>query len=129
MDTILQMMKRAGRRFSGLGRRQKRQMKKCCDNMPTTPLVVEYSNGTKLKYFPTGVEGQFLVCRATEKSPILPNEVDHSGIAVSMWEFPDQANRKLFQEYHEALSAKCALMWDDGSPVSSRDLLGEQFQK
>jgi len=128
MDTILQMIKRAGRRFSGLGRRQKRQMKKCCDNMPTTPLEVEYTNGVKIKYTPTGVEGQFLVCRAVEKSPILPNEVEHSGIAISMWEFPDIGNRKLFQKYHESLSAKCALMWDDGLPVSSRDLFAEQYQ-
>jgi hypothetical protein len=126
METLIQMMQRAGRRFSGLGKRQKVEMKKCCKNIPTTPLEVEYKNGIKIQYRPVGVEGQFLVCHATEQSPIAPNEVNHSGIAVSIWEFTDDPSKKLFRKYHEALSSKCALMWDDGTPVSTRDILGEK---
>ena len=127
MDTILQMMRRAGKRMQKLGTRQKRHMQTCCDNMPTKSLQVVYSNGTKLTYTPVGVEGQFLVCKAIEVSPVAPNEIEHSGVAVSMWEFTDEANRRLFREYHEALTSKCALMWEDGTPVSARDLFGEKI--
>jgi len=127
MDTILQMMRRAGKRMQKLGKRQKRNMQTCRDNMPTTPLQVTYGNGTKIKYTPVGVAGQFLICQAAELTPIAPNQIEHTGVTISMWEFPDPENRKLFKEYHEALSSKCVLIWEDGTPISSRDLLGEKI--
>jgi hypothetical protein len=122
--TMFQQIRQA-KFFRGFGRRQKRRLAKCHDEMPTAPLIACYKNGTTITYRPSHVEGQLLICNAYVSTPELPQEVFESNVAVSLYEFPDEENRKIFKAYHSGLMARQCLCWEDGAKVRPEEMLAQ----